>query len=408
MRKLLLTLAAFASLTFAQTQTFTYSYSGLPLPVFPDDWNVWSILPVFVPKSIAVTNVTASVTVQYSGVGDLNVFLWSPAGTRTKLLERNCGSLQNINTTFDDSAPSMFHDVCPSTAGGSYRGNEPLGNSRNENGFGYWRLGVENNGSSRTGTLTGFTVTITGTVLGPPAIGPNTILSTAAFETGAIAPGDQITLLGVNLGPTAGVRADATKPLPTSLGQTTVTFDGVAAPLYYVSDGVVQVQSPVTLTPRASTRIQVTASAGSSLAIPVAVFSTNPGIFTYDATGHGQAKAVNQDGTLNGDGTNTGSDVPAPAGSVIQVYAAGLGAVDPQVPQGTPAPASPLSLVTGRVTAAIAGVPADVSFAGLAPGMIGVYQVNITVPAKLPSGPARLTIYVDGIASQNAVTVQLR
>ena len=408
MRKLLLASVAFASLTFGQTQTFTYSYSGLPLPVFPDDWNVWSILPVFVPKSIAITKVTASVTVQYSGVGDLNVYMWSPSGTRTKLLERNCGALQNINVTFDDGAPSMFRDACPSTTGGIYRGNEPLANSKNENGFGYWRLGVENNGSSRTGTVTGFTVTITGNVLGPPVIGPNTILSTASFETGAIAPGDQLTLLGVNLGPTDGIRADPTKTLPTTLGQTTVTFDGVAAPLYYVSDGVVQVQSPVGLTPRSTTRILVTASTGSSLAIPVPVFSTNPGIFTYDASGHGQAKAVNQDGSLNGDGTITGSDVPAAAGSVIQVYASGLGAVNPQVSQGTPAPNSPLSLVTGRVTAAIAGVPADVSFAGLAPGMIGVYQVNITVPAKLPSGTARLVVYVDGIASQNAVTVQLR
>jgi subtilisin-like proprotein convertase family protein len=149
MRKLLLVWALCASAAFSQTQTFTYSYSGLPLPIAPDDWDTWSIISLFVPKSIVVTKVTASVTVQYSGVGDLNVFLWSPAGTRSKLLERNCGSLQNIDTTFDDSAPSMFRDVCPQPGQGPFRGNEPLSNSVNENGFGFWRLGVENNGRHR-------------------------------------------------------------------------------------------------------------------------------------------------------------------------------------------------------------------------------------------------------------------
>lgn len=62
--------------------------------------------------------------VQYSGVEDLSVYLWSVAGTRTKLLQRNCGSLANIDTTFDDNAANRFSDACPAAGGGgSYRGN---------------------------------------------------------------------------------------------------------------------------------------------------------------------------------------------------------------------------------------------------------------------------------------------
>ena len=121
MRKSLLILAAFTPLMFAQTQTLSYTYSGLPLPVYPNDWNTWSIISIFFPRSLAVTKVTVSAQVQYSGVGDLNVYLWSPAGTRTKLLERNCGSLQNIDTTFDDSAATRFHitiDETPELDGG--------------------------------------------------------------------------------------------------------------------------------------------------------------------------------------------------------------------------------------------------------------------------------------------------
>jgi uncharacterized protein (TIGR03437 family) len=347
--------------------------------------------------------------VQFNGVGDLNVFLWSPAGTRTKLLERNCGGLQNIETTFDDSAPSKYADFCPAEAGrGPFRGNEPLGNSTNQNAFGYWRLGVENNGSSRTGLLTGFSITITGTVLGPPAIGPNTIVSTASFDGSSVAPGDQVSIFGVNLGPADGVRADASRNLPTTLGQTTVTFDGTPASLYYVSDKFVAVQVPTTLASGATARIQVVSSAGSSAVVLQPVVAAKPGVFTYDAGGRGQAKAINPDGSLNGDGSISGSDKPAEPGSVIQVFATGLGPVEPPIPQGALAPAGPLSHATLPVTATIGGRQATVTFAGAAPGMVGLYQVNITVPALTPSGAVRLVLTADGNDSQSGVTVQIR
>jgi subtilisin-like proprotein convertase family protein len=156
MRKCLLILAAIAPLVLAQSQTFTYTYGGLSLPIYPEDWDTIGIATILVPRSISITKVTATVQVQYSGVGDLNVYLYSPSATRTKLLERNCGGLVNIDTTFDDTASTKYSDVCPVAAGsGPYRGNEPLANFNGQNGYGYWRLAVENNGSSRTGVLTG-------------------------------------------------------------------------------------------------------------------------------------------------------------------------------------------------------------------------------------------------------------
>lgn len=409
MRKLFFAVLILTVSAFGQTQTFTYTYGGLPLPVYPDDWNVVSVAGIFVPKSIQISKVTAAVQVQHSGVGDLNVFLWSAAGTRTKLLERNCGGLVNIDTTFDDSAPSRYSDFCPAEAGrGPFRGNEPLGNSNGQNAFGYWRLGVENNGSGNTGLLTGFSITITGTLLSPPAIGTNTIVSASSFDKGTVAPGDQISIFGANLGPTNGVRAPAGQNLPTSLGQTTVTFDGVPAPIYYVSDKFVAVQAPTNLSVGSNTRVQVNAASGTSGAVPIAVTSTNPGLYTYEAGGSGQAKALNQDGSPNGDGSILGTDKPAPPGSVIQVYATGLGPVTPEVPQGTPAPMSTLSRTTLPVTATIAGRSATVTFAGLAPGTVGAYQVNILVPLSTPSGTARLALSVDGKDSQNAVTIQIK
>jgi uncharacterized protein (TIGR03437 family) len=407
MRKPVLILAAaLAPLALAQTQTFTYSYSGLPLPIYPDDWNVVSIIRIFVPKSVAITKVTASVQVQYGGVGDLNVYLYSAAGTRTKLLERNCGSLQNIDTTFDDSAPTRFSNSCPQAGSGSFQGNEPLANSVSQNSYGYWRLAVENNGSGNTGLFTGFSITITGTTVGPPFITGDSIVSSSSFNNGAIAPGDQLSIFGVNLGPTPGVRAGPGN-LPTTLGQTTVTFDGVPAPLFFVSSGYVALQAPTTLTSGTITNIKVTGPTGSSLAIPVAVVPANPGIFTVDVGGVGPAKANNQDGTQNGDGTITGRDTAAPRGSIISLFASGLGALNPPIPAGTPAPNSPLSTVP-NVTATIGNQSATVTYAGSAPGQIGVYQVNVQVPLTASSGSNRVVLSAGGNSSQIGATVQVK
>jgi len=410
MKKSVLALLAFATLAGAQSQTVTYTYSGLPLPLYPDDWNVVSVVRIWIPRALQVTKVTASVQVQYAGTGDLNIFLYSAYGTRTKLLERNCGSLVNIDTTFDDSAPSKFSDACPQAGTGtSFRGNEPLSNSNGENSYGYWRLAAENNGSnSKTGLVTGFSLTITGTTTGPPFIGPNSVVSTTSFNGGAIAPGDQVSIFGVNLGPTPGVRADATTNLPTSLSGTSVTFDGVAAPLFFVSANVVSVQTPTSLAPGSGTTVQVTSSAGTTSTVSVPIVPANPGIFTVEAGGGGQARAINQDGTQNGDGTITGSDTPAPRGSVISIYASGLGPVNPAIPAGTPAPQKPLSVATLPVNATIANQSATVLYAGAAPGLVGVYQVNIQVPLTVGSGTARLVLSVGGNDSQNGVTIQIK
>jgi uncharacterized protein (TIGR03437 family) len=409
MRKLFFGLAMLAPLVFGQSQAVTYTYSGLPLPIYPNDWNTWSVISLFVPRSIQVTKVTVSVSVQYGGAGDLNVYLWSANGTRSKLLERNCGSLVNINTTFDDGASSRFSDACPQAGQSPFKGNEPLSNSFGENAFGYWRLGVENNGSNKTGLYTGFSITITGTPLGPPAIGPNTIMSTSSFDYGALAPGDLLTIFGTSLGPAAGVRADATQNLPTSLGGTTVMFDGAAAPIYYASDSFVQVQAPVTLSPLSATKIQAVSSSGSSNSVILPVITSRPGVFTYDAEGRGQARASNQDGSPNGDGTNlNGADKPAAAGSIISVFATGLGAVSPAVPSGNISPSTPVSTTTLPVSATIAGRDAKVTFAGLAPRQIGVYQVNVTIPLTAPSGADRLILTAGTNNSQSGVTVQVQ
>jgi uncharacterized protein (TIGR03437 family) len=291
---------------------------------------------------------------------------------------------------------------------GPFRPNEPLASFRNQNAFGSWRLGIENDESSRTGFMTGFSVTITGTPFGPPTTGPDAIVNTASFKNGAVAPGEQLAIFGVNLGPVGGSWAPANSDLPTSLGPTSVTFDGTRAPLYFTGDRLVAAQAPTTLVPGSTTSVQVNSASGSSRVIRLSVVPAKPGIFTYEAGGGGQAKAINQDGSMNGDGSIDASYQPAAAGSVLAVYATGLGPVEPPIPQGTRAPASPLSVVTVPVTATIGGRQAVVTYAGAAPGLVGMYQVNILVPALAPSGTNRLLLSAGGNFSQEGVTVQIK
>jgi hypothetical protein len=85
------------------------------------------------------------------------------------------------------------------------------------------------------------------------------------------------------------------------------------------------------------------------------------------------------------------------------VYLTGLGAVTPPVPDGAAGPVSPLSTTTGQTVARIRGRPAEVSFAGLAPQLIGLYQVNLKVPDGLPQGDAYLDLLAAGAYSSQVL-----
>jgi uncharacterized protein (TIGR03437 family) len=415
MKRALLILAAAAPLAFAQSTTFTASYGGLPIPIPPSNNNAYAAVRILMPKSLIIQSVTVTMDVTYPNVSDLNVFLYSPQATRTKLLEHNCGGnpppggpLANIDTTFDDTATTMFSNYCPATPGQApFQGNEPLGNSKGQNSLGYWLLAVQNNVSQNSGFVNSASITITGTVGGPPAIVPQTIVSSSSFKSGSVSPGELISVYGANLGPATPVSATGTGNLPTSLGGTTVTFDGTPVPLIYVSSSEVSIETPVTLISGQSTSIQVSSTFGQSNSVTLPIVPARPGIFTVESGGAGQARAINQDGTTNGDGTVTaaGSDVPAPAGTVIQLFASGLGALDPQVATGAPAPATPLSQATLPITATVAGLPADVQYAGAAPGLVGLYQVNVLIPANVSPGPAGLTLNAGGNVSQDGVYI---
>jgi uncharacterized protein (TIGR03437 family) len=364
---------------------------------------VSAVAEISVPDSVVISSVTAQVQIAYPAVGDLKIALFSANGTRTVLLSNDCGNLANVNTTFDDTAPTKFSSFCPVEPGrGPFRADEPLANSKGENSAGYWDLVVQNTGSNtNTGTIQAFSLTITGTPITTPTFTSGSIVNSASGVGGLIAPGELVTIFGLALGPQTGVQPGA-GALPTTLGGTTVTINGTAVPILYSSYYQVNVQIPFSV-PAGSARLQVQGPSGSTGTLSVDVLSSAAGLFTSQTNGRGPALAVNQDGTVNS------ASNPASRGSYVSLFATGLGAVTPAVSEGQITPGTPLSNTNAAVTAVIAGLTAPVQFAGLAPGYVGLYQINVQVPATAASGADRVFLVMpNGFSSQPGVFIYVQ
>jgi uncharacterized protein (TIGR03437 family) len=139
-----------------------------------------------------------------------------------------------------------------------------------------------------------------------------------------------------------------------------------------------------------------------SNSVTVPVVAALPGIFSVNESGTGPGAILNQDYSLNAAGN------PAAAGSFIQVFGTGGGAVVGGATDGGLAPGT-TSFVTQPVTATIGGVTANVLYAGPAPGEVnGVMQVDLTVPQGLASGPQPLVITVGTAQTQAGITVAVQ
>ncbi|MFN0169433.1 MAG: putative Ig domain-containing protein [Bryobacteraceae bacterium] len=228
-----------------------------------------------------------------------------------------------------------------------------------------------------------------------PIIGRSAILHSFYPQIGAaVAPGNLVQILGSDL---AAAETTASFPAPTTLGGVTVLVGGRPAPLLYVSPTQINAQLPFGLATESSHAVLV--SSGDRLAAPQAASlnSVQPGIASdADAT----ALARRLDGSLI-----TAAN-PALPGETIQIFLAGLGPTTPAVPAGAVAPADPPALIQAPVVVRINGRSADTTFAGLAPGLVGVYQVDLTIPAGLAAGTGELIVEQSGRTS-NTVRIAI-
>lgn len=209
--------------------------------------------------------------------------------------------------------------------------------------------------------------------------------SSAPFTAG-VSPGELITLVGTNIGPN-NLQVAQVVPFPTSLGGVQVMINNIAAPIYYVSSGQVAAIIPYEVSSAPVARIQIINNGPQSNIVSEFVNSTTPGIFTNPSGGAGEAAALHPDYSL------VSPSSPAKIGETIAVFVTGLGDVSPGISDGAPGPSPNLSNTTNTITAAVGGTAATVTYAGLAPGLAGLYQVNLTIPSGLAAGDYYLEIF---------------
>ena len=251
--------------------------------------------------------------------------------------------------------------------------------------------------SGHSSNAQSFTIGVTG---GNSPVSISSLINSASFTGGAVAPGELVTIQGEMLGPSAGLEF-STNPIATALGGTKVTFGASPAPLLYASATQINAVVPWDVAGQQAVTMVVASAAGST-SLNVAVANAAPGVFTQNSSGAGQAIAVNQDGTMNSP-TN-----PAAAGSYISVYFTGGGVTDPPGLTGSVNDDVVTTLV-GSSTATVGGVAGMVTFAGSAPGFVGgVNQMNILLSPNTPSGSVPLAITVGGQSSAATATISVQ
>jgi uncharacterized protein (TIGR03437 family) len=249
-------------------------------------------------------------------------------------------------------------------------------------------------------------------------IGQDGVVNGATFAVSSgVAPGSIATIFGTNLAAssydfgldaiaaalTEGAAADDDQT--TILEGTQVFVNGTPAPVFFVSPTQINFQVPPDV-PVGNAQVQVVWPVSFlpivSKPVTAAIVAHGPGVFSNPPGSTGQGAVLNANNSANS------ASNPAARGSIIQIFATGLGPTSPAVAAGVRAPSSPPSLMTSTPQVLIGGTPAEVQFAGLAPGFVGLYQINVVVPQGVtPGSSVNLQIVVGGQTSRQ-VTVAVQ
>jgi uncharacterized protein (TIGR03437 family) len=223
-----------------------------------------------------------------------------------------------------------------------------------------------------------------------------------------VTPGSYVAIYGTGLASNEAALAGVT-PLPTALNDTQLLLGDQPLPLLYAGSGQVNALIPQKLNPNTSYQLVVQRGSTLSVPIPLTVAEYQPGIYSLDLSGAGQGIVEIAGTTLLAAPASNGSRPVQRGSEYLVIFATGLGPVigsNGEAPpaDGAVAPLTTIYQTTANVTVTIGGVDAPVLFAGLTPSLVGLYQVNVQVPAAVPAGnavPLALTV-TDPVTGQSA------
>jgi len=207
-------------------------------------------------------------------------------------------------------------------------------------------------------------------------------IASLADGSDKVAPGMLVTVGGTNL--SMAQYATGGIPLPTILGESCLTVNGIPIPMSLISPTQIQAQLPFLLAGEATMTLR--SPAGVSNNFTFTVYSAAPSVFRVTGAIPTVVRAVN--------GELVTPSNPIHPEDWIVIYATGLGVTSPLVTPGCAAPSDPLAWVLMKPEVALGGEPLGVDYAGLVPGQVGVYQINAYVPFWVPLGwevPLKIT-----------------
>ena len=254
-------------------------------------------------------------------------------------------------------------------------------------------------------------VVYTAETAGTPVINSE-VVNIGNYVAGSASPGEILTIFGDQLAPAGSLNENSgPPPLATTLGTAQVLVNGVPAPLYFTSPGQVAFQLPYEAPVGQVSTVQVVLNNTPGNLRPVNVVAAAPVALIWPASviAGGYGVVTNTDYSLVLPSPVTGYVThPAKIGDTITIYCEGLGETSPPATTGAAASSTTLQEIS-NVTVTFGGgfsgnpVTAPAAFAGLTPTAVGLYQVDVTIPAGTPESPAvPVTINMNGVSSNAA------
>jgi len=220
---------------------------------------------------------------------------------------------------------------------------------------------------------------------GAPSVSFGGAVDDATYSGDPVSPGDIVALFGGQFFFSAGMVGSGS-PLGTMIGTTQVLVNGTPAPLFYASYGQINLQVPVEVAPGMA-QVQVVRDSQKSNIVSLAVANRAPkllqiGVGIYGAIVNGDGSIPMPAGSFPGVNTH-----PAHIGDTLTIYAIGLGPVSAPVATGAAASAADALASTPLVFFGdFVSFPSQPIYAGLSPGSVGLYQLNVTIPDGVPPG----------------------
>jgi uncharacterized protein (TIGR03437 family) len=246
-------------------------------------------------------------------------------------------------------------------------------------------------------TVSGFTVLAWNydASVAPPQISK---VVNAADMKSAVAPGGLISLFGQQLSPTNLATTEI--PVPTALGDSCLTVNGLPVPMLFVSPSQINAQMPFETVGNVTMILRTPGGVSDNFNLVVSPGA--PAVFSAAIPG----AAITVPTVVRNSNSEfvTGSN-PIHRGDDVIIYLTGLGQTSPAATTGLPGPSSPPASALNLTTVTLGGAVLPLSFAGLAPGQVGVYQINAKVPVSVPVG---LSIPLNIVQAGYSTSVSVR